>query len=86
MVDNNTNINITKYYYIDILLMLSLCFGLWSPAGPQGGEDRDQEFSHNQQKENPHLSTIAGKLEFSDERNRSEDLRRARINEVLSKT
>ena len=38
-------------------------------------------FHHD--KKYPHLSAIAGKLEFSDERNRSEDLRRARINEVL---
>ena len=38
-------------------------------------------FHHN--KKYPHLSAIAGKLEFSDERNRSEDLRQGRINKVL---
>ena len=40
-------------------------------------------FSLYQNEKYPHLSAIAGKLEFSDERNRSEDLRQGRINKVL---
>ena len=48
---------------------------------PKNKEDMTP-FLH-QKKNYPHLSTIAGKLEFSNERNRSEYLGSARITDML---